>query len=87
MNWIRARFKIKLEINDPRPASWPPVGPYWITGEGSDCNYTYTIVAYVKVVSQILDQWPEATDIEIENKEEITYTSRFTKPDWWEQCE
>ena len=78
--WIRARFHANSE--DFRPIKWPPVGPYWCTGESGDGSYSI-IIAYVEREDQIKEFWPESTDIDASEHEEITFTDRFQKPDWW----
>lgn len=77
--WIRCRFHANLD--DYRPIKWPPAGPYWCSGISSDCSI---VIAYVKQASQIKEFWPEAHDEDCESRDEITYTNRFPKPDWWE---
>lgn len=78
MTWIRARFCANLD--DYRPVKWPPPGPYWCSGYGDDYSI---VVAYVKNEEQIKEFWPEATDIDAEEVNEIVFTDRFSKPDWW----
>ena len=67
---IRARFYIKFKDcgNDYRPVKWPIKYPYWCTGES---------------VEQIKGLWPEAYMIECEEVNEITFTTRFPKPKWY----
>jgi len=79
MKWYRARFQANLD--DCRPIKWPPPGPYWRTGQGEDYS---VVVAYVKKFSEVSEYWPEAQWIEAETSDEITFTDRFPKPDWWE---
>lgn len=74
---IRARFKTKEE--DYRPAVWPVPHPYWCTGQGHDYR---TIVAYADDKAQILQQWPEAYDIDEEAADAYKFSDRFPKPDW-----
>lgn len=80
--WDRIRFQANED--DYRPVKWPPLGPYWCSGSGD--NYSI-IVAYFptgttdKVIKQY---WPEAADIDrMQEGVEITYSDRFTKPDWY----
>lgn len=78
MSWIRVRFYANED--DYRPVAWPPPGPYWCTGYG----YGYSIVvAYVKEIGQIKAFWPEATDLDAVDVEEIQFSDRFPKPKWW----
>jgi len=78
MKWLRCRFNANLE--DYRPIKFPPPGPFWCSGEGEDYS---VIVAYLKTEEQIEEFWPEATNISIQEREEINFTDRFPKPDWW----
>lgn len=87
MKWHRYRFKANYE--DSRPVKFPPPGPTWETG--LDGNGRYAIrIAYIpeKDPKIIKEFWPEATKIEwLDECDEIIYTSRFPKPDWWENDE
>lgn len=76
--WIRSRFKANEE--DFRPVKWPPVGPYWCSGYGEGYSI---VIAYTKTVEELLEFWPEAKDIDAEHRDEIIFTDRFPKPDWW----
>lgn len=38
---------------------------------------------YAENVEQIKDLWPEAYMIECEEVNEITFTTRFPKPEWY----
>lgn len=81
---IRARFYIKFKEcgNDYRPVQWPIKYPYWCTGESSD---VFILVAYVDNVEQIKELWPEAYGIEAEEVQEIVFTTRFPKPEWYKE--
>lgn len=76
---IRARFKTNSA--DQRPINWPIKHPYWCTGYGDDY---YIIVAYADDVAEILNNWPEAYDIDSEEASEYVFTDRFQKPEWFE---
>ena len=76
---LRVRFHANLD--DWRPIRFPPPGPYWCSGEGFDYAI---IVAYLETESQITEFWPEATEIDIMDEDApVTFTDRFSKPDWW----
>lgn len=83
---IRARFYIKkIDCNnDYRPIKWPIKYPYWCTGENAD---SFIIVAYVNNVEQIMELWPEAYSVESEEVQDIVFTSRFPKPEWYNEEE
>lgn len=90
MTWQRVRFKTS-SANDPRPVTFPPPGPYWVTGYGGDEPNEYaTIVAFFPegCMGEIKEFWPEAETegwdgFDLQECSEITFTSRFPKPDWW----
>ena len=77
--WKRYRFKEASK--DYRPVKFPPPGPYWCSGYDSDDNAV--IVAYLPADAELTDWWPEPIDIEVEDRTEITFTDRFSKPDWY----
>jgi hypothetical protein len=80
IQWVRHRFHANAD--DYRPMTFPPPGPYWCSGSGDDYSI---VIAYlprgVKPSSKKL--WPEASEIESEDVEGITFTDRFPKPSWW----
>ena len=78
--WIRHRFEQPTE--DYRPIVFPPPGPYWCTGEAGDGSY-FIIVAYLPRFTKVTQYWPEARNIDSEERDKITYTDRFEKPDWF----
>lgn len=76
--WRRYRFHANLD--DPRPVKFPPPGPWWCSGQGDD----YAIViAYLPRNAKLKQFWPEASEVEFTDEDEITFTDRFPKPDWW----
>jgi hypothetical protein len=80
--WIRYRFKT-TSIDDSRPVEFPPPGPWWETGFSGD-GVSYAIcIAYLPAGKRLLKYWPEAFQIESDECDEITFTDRFPRPDWW----
>jgi hypothetical protein len=79
--WLWARFKTPSD--DFRPVKWKPPGPFWHTGYNSVDDSV--IVAYVKDREQIKEYWPDAYEIDCEQRDEIRYSSRFQKPDWFQE--
>jgi hypothetical protein len=89
--WNRVRFTLSEAIDDFRPIEWPVLGPYWCTGHVANSDfskYLPIIVAYWP--SDKLDElrkfWPEFKgefDF-VEEKETITFSDRFPKPDYWD---
>lgn len=80
--WVRFRFQANYD--DSRPVLWPPLGPWWETGLACDGSYA-TVVAYIPSdkIHLLATYWPEAKDISCQETDEIVFTSRFPKPDWW----
>jgi len=82
--WDRIRFQANLE--DYRPVIWPPLGPYWCSGEGEDYSI---VVAYFPAGTDdkvIKKYWPEAAQIDRMNEGvPLTFSDRFAKPDWWKE--
>lgn len=77
------RIRFHSNEDDPRPIKWPIKYPYWISGYGPD----YAIlVAYADSQDYILENWPEATDIDITEVDSIMFTERFSKPDWYKEA-
>ena len=75
---LRVRFR--ANIQDPRPINWPVKHPYWVTGEGEDYA---VIVSYADDKNYIFANWPEASNLDIEERESYTFTDRFPKPKWF----
>lgn len=75
---LRVRFKANPD--DYRPVKWPVKYPFWCSGYGEEYSI---VIAYVDSIEQIYELWPEATELDAEERSEITFTSRFPKPDWY----
>ena len=78
--YIRYRFKTKA-IDDYRPLKDMEdiQMPWWCSGEGEDYAI---IICYLPNKTDLREYWDDAYDIEEQEKEEITYTDRFPKPDY-----
>lgn len=84
--YVHYRFKTK-SVSDPRPLkALKPLGvPYWISGYEQDGSFKPTaaiIVCYLPSDVALAEFWDDAYDIVETPCDEITYTSRFPKPDW-----
>lgn len=80
--WLRVRFSQPDVEGDYRPVKWPPPGPYWCTGYNADDECI--IVAFVRAESQVREFWPGAAPLDFcDERDEITFTSRFPEPEWW----
>lgn len=80
--WKRIRFYVdRKEVQfDFRPIEFPPPGPYWCTGFSES---DYVLVGYFKTEAQLYEFWPEARLDSVDDKEEIVFTDRFPKPEWF----
>lgn len=78
----RYRFKTK-SVNDPRPLIDMATikMPWWCSGYATDDSYA-VIVCYLPENEDLKKYWDDAFDVEMELRDEITYTSRFPKPKW-----
>lgn len=74
---LRVRFHANEE--DYRPVKWPVKHPFWCTGYGDGYSI---VVAYADTVEEIMENWPEATELDLEECSGYTFTSRFPKPAW-----
>lgn len=83
---LRCRFYVGIEETDGdyRPVVWPVKYPYWCSGENET---DFCLVAYVDSMENLMKQWPEAHDIESEEVDCVEFTSRFPKPEWYEETE
>ena len=55
--------------------------PYWCSGETDD---DFIIVGYAENEKQIMEQWPEAYELDVlEDDCKIEFNSSFTKPSWY----
>lgn len=77
--WIRYRFKT-YSVDDYRPLVFNPKYPWWCSGYGEDCA---VIVAYLPKGEPLEKYWDDAFDIDQTEEKEITFTSRFAKPDYF----
>lgn len=79
---LRVRFL--SAAGDYRPVKWPYPHPYWCTGHNGD-NTTAVLVAYADDEDQILEYWPEAEGLEVEEVESYVFTDRFPRPSWFRE--
>ena len=75
---LRVRFHANPD--DYRPVKWPVKYLFWCTGYGENHS---VVVAYVDSVDELMELWPEASNLDIEERESITFTDRFPKPSWY----
>ena len=81
---LRIRFYISRDQcdDDYRPIKWPPAHPYWCTGES---EFDFILVAYADAEDQLLEFWPEARDLDIEEVDDYVFTDRFPRPEWFHE--
>ena len=80
---IRARFEIPYyAAKDYRPVIWIVNHPFWLCGR---TQYCYIVVAYADDVEQLMEQWPYANILKIDQKEKIEFSTRFYKPIWYRE--
>lgn len=79
---IRVRFKV--HVDDYRPINWPIKHPYWCSAEGDDeIGEFFILIAYADDEAEVLQNWPEAVEIDSEECDSYTFTDRFPKPEWF----
>ena len=76
------RFRFHCNVDDPRPVNWPVKHPYWITGEGEDYA---VVVSYGDDEKYIIENWPDATEIEGDKSDEYFFSDRFPRPEWFKE--
>lgn len=76
------RFRFLVPGDDGRPMTFPPSGPYWITGSSETHE---VVVAYCRDQETLTspDMWPDAEQIDDLGEQEIVYTDRFQRPEWY----
>ena len=77
--WRRYRFKTK-SVKDERPLVFNPKYPWWCSGTG---NGYAIIIAYLPSDADLFIYWDDAYDIDFTEEEEIIFTDRFSKPDYF----
>lgn len=81
--WKRYRFETR-SVEDYRPLIFNPKYPWWCSGYTGDMS-SAVIIAYLPKDEDLLKYWDDAFNIEFTEEEEITFSSRFPKPDYFEQ--
>jgi len=79
--WCRYRFRTK-SVEDYRPLVFNPKYPWWCSGYGDECAI---IVAYLPTTEPLYAYWDDAYDIDMEVVSKIEFSSRFQKPDYFEE--
>lgn len=82
--WRRYRFYTE-SVDDYRPLNFNPHFPWWCSGEAAD-GTSATIIAWLPKEENLSEYWDDAFDIEYSEHDEIYFTSRFPKPDSFEEA-
>ena len=79
-NLIKYYFKTKA-VDDFRPlVDMADINmPWWCTGRGEEF---VTIICYLPNDEDLFKYWDDAYDVDIDEVDEIVYSSRFPKPSW-----
>lgn len=78
--WDMLRVRFTTSAEDYRPVNWPIRHPYWCTGYTSRDDAV--IVSYADDEAYIMENWPEAEDLDVDVVEGYVFTDRFPRPDW-----
>lgn len=84
--WKRYRFKT-YAVEDYRPLVFNPKYPWWCSGHGynsSEIQYSI-IIAYLPINEDLFKYWDDAFDIEFTKENEIKFSDRFPKPDYFNE--
>jgi len=79
--WRRYRFQTH-RTDDCKPLIFNPIYPWWRTA-GSGDGKSSTIVAYLHDTENLLHYWDDAYDITFTEHNEIEFTGRFPKPEYY----
>lgn len=77
--WVRHRFYTR-SVDDPRPLVFNPRYPWWESGYGQDFA---VIVAYLPEDENLYKYWDDAFNIESTEQQQIVFTNRFPRPDYF----
>jgi len=81
--WKRYRFKT-YAVKDNRPLIFNPKFPWWCSGYGEEGKKEVSIIiCFLPKDEDLLKYWDDAFDIEFTEEETITFTSRFSKPEYF----
>jgi len=85
-SWDRVRFCANQD--DYRCVPWPPLGPYWCSGEGDGYSIVVAYLPHGTTDKVLRKYWPEAERIErMQEDVQLEYSDRFKQPDWWIESE
>lgn len=79
--WIRYRFNT-YAMPDMRPIIFNPAYPWWCSGTAGDDSYA-VIIAYLPAGEPLERYWDDAFEITSDECDEITFSDRFDKPEYY----
>ena len=80
MKWRRYRFYTRA-VDDYRPLLFNPAYPWWNSATTDDA---VIIVAYLPANEPLERYWDDAFDVDYTEEENITFSSRFPMPDYYQ---
>ena len=80
--WRRYRFET-ASVDDYRPLVFNHKYPWWCSGYYGDMSKAI-IIAYLPEDEDLKKYWDDADNIEFTEEAEITFSDRFTKPDYFQ---
>lgn len=81
--WKRYRLK-SYAVEDYRPLIFNEKYPWWCSGSGDSSDGEYVvIVAYLPNDEDILKYWDDAFEIDYTEEDEIIFSGRFPKPEYF----
>jgi hypothetical protein len=85
-SWDRIRFRANED--DYRPVIWPPIGPYWCSGQGNGYSIVVAYMPHGSTDADLKKYWPEASEIDrMSEGTTLTFSDRFAEPDWWKKLQ
>ncbi len=83
--WKRYRFHTK-SVDDWRPLIYNPQYPCWCSGYAGDESYA-VVIAFLPVDEDLYKYWDDAYNIEYTEEDQVTFSSRFPKPQSYKEEE
>lgn len=81
MIWKRYRLYTR-SINDYRPLIFDDRYPWWCSGYS---DFEAVIIAYLPDGEDVLKYWDDARIDVVQDRNSITFTDRFPKPNWYKE--
>ena len=82
--WKRYRF-YTYAVDDYRPLVFNPKYPWWCSGYGENGTGEYAVIfAYLPENENLMKYWDDAFDVDFTEHQEIEFSGRFPKPEYFE---